>query len=1302
MTVQPLRGEAGAIVGCVGVAVDITRSKQLEAGIEGRTGSLEKQLERLTERTEELPPQLRKDVGDVLEALRLSLEELQVASEELEQQNQELTVAQGELHAMQRRYHDLFELAPDGYLVTDVHGVIRQANQAALDLLAVPREALSGKPLVLFMAPGDRDRFRSYLDRVVRRASAGTKVVEWETRMQPHRGIAFPAALTVSPMREDDELSGLRWLVRDIRASKRAEDRERLLAETHEQRWRAEESARESEATSRLLRALIATMPVGVVVSDSEGTILGSNIAAREILGSEVAGTVGRPQRDYRPNRPNGSTFLPQDMPLAVALAEGREVRDVEILIQRVDGGERIVLVSAAPVSDDAGQIVSGVAVFQDVTERKRTEDVLRFQSRALDQIADAVVAIDHEERVTYVNRAAVERYETDFEEAIGRKLEDLYDYGWLRPEDERTASAALEACGHWRGENVHVTRSGRRYDVESAVSVLQDSSGNPTGLLAAVRDVTARKQAEAQHERLLQILEATPDLVAMFTPGGEVLYVNEAARQILDMEGDHIGSPLRTGWVLYQAYPAWAAELIQNEAIPAAVRDGLWRGRTAMLSADGQEIPMSQVILAHEGPDGEMTYLSTIARDVSERDKLLGELAQSRSRLQAIIDNAPEGIVVADREGRIVFSNDTAVALYRRPVPYGEDYHSHGRLELCQPDGRPMNPRDLPLTRAALDGEKSENQELAIVWPNGQRRDLLVNAAPMEDEEGNVVGAVGVFQDITDRKSVERARAVYAESLDVLHRIDQVILEAASVDEILEAALPLVPSLLGCQQAGVVSFDAESGEAFVLGVASNAGGQAGEALVHKGDRVLLTRTRFLDELAQGQMQVVDDLSALPLPRSLIEVLRAAGVRAFVTVPLMARGELLGALVLGLEEPAGLGEEQQEIVRDVASELAVGIQQARLRQAVEDHAERLEVTVARRTRALRASEARFRSILENAAIGIALLNREGRIVTSNPALQQTLGYSGAELQAMRFEELIHPEDDETDQDLYGRIVKGDLDLYEIEKRFMRKDGQVRWGLLTVSRAERGARGVQHVIAMVQDITEQKRAQEALIESERLAIAGKMGAVIAHEVNNPLQTVIGCLGLVDEELAAGGDASPYLEVARAELRRAAQTVAQLRDLARPSRIEDRQLVDLNDLVEQVLMLTRKACENQAVEVRWEGGDDLRPVPLVPEQMHQVLLNLVLNAVEAMPSGGRLTLSTTWSDEPAGARLVVSDSGVGMPSDVAARVFEPFYTTKAEGLGLGLYVTRTIVEQHGGQINVQSTLGKGTAFEVWLPT
>jgi PAS domain S-box-containing protein len=384
-------------------------------------------------------------VNDVLEAFAISLEELRVTTEELEQQNQELLAAQGGLHAIQRRYHDLFEFAPDGYLVTDAHGVISEANQAALHLLAVPRASLAGKPLVLFIGPGDRDRFHIYLDRVVQKGGAGTEGVEWEMSVQPRRGPAFPAALTVSPVREDGKLAGLRWLVRDISASKRAEERERLLAEAREQRRRAEENAQESEATSRLLRALIATMPAGVVISTGEGTVLGTNLAAQEILGSDVEGTVADPQRDYRPYHPDGSALAAQDMPLAVALAEGRTVSDVEILIRRADGSERIVLAGAAPVFDDSDQIVSGVAVFQDVTERKRTEEVLRFQARALDQIADAVVAIDREERVTYVNRAAIERYEVDAEEATGQRLEDIYSYSWLRPEDERAASVALE-----------------------------------------------------------------------------------------------------------------------------------------------------------------------------------------------------------------------------------------------------------------------------------------------------------------------------------------------------------------------------------------------------------------------------------------------------------------------------------------------------------------------------------------------------------------------------------------------------------------------------------------------------------------------------------------------------------------------------------------------------------------------------------------------------------------------------------------------------------------------------------------
>jgi len=160
--------------------------------------------------------------------------------------------------------------------------------------------------------------------------------------------------------------------------------------------------------------------------------------------------------------------------------------------------------------------------------------------------------------------------------------------------------------------------------------------------------------------------------------------------------------------------------------------------------------------------------------------------------------------------------------------------------------------------------------------------------------------------------------------------------------------------------------------------------------------------------------------------------------------------------------------------------------------------------------------------------------------------------------------------------------------------------------------------------------------------------------LAHEINNPLQSVIGCLGLAEESLAEGDDAGEFLQIATEELERAAGIVTQLRDLNRPSKPEERKPTDVNVLLEQVLMLTKKQCQKYQVEVNWEAADDLSPLMLVPDRMRQVFLNLVLNAVEAMPEGGRLQVGTSRTSDPAGICISFADSGRGIGPLVRGRL------------------------------------------------
>jgi signal transduction histidine kinase len=244
-------------------------------------------------------------------------------------------------------------------------------------------------------------------------------------------------------------------------------------------------------------------------------------------------------------------------------------------------------------------------------------------------------------------------------------------------------------------------------------------------------------------------------------------------------------------------------------------------------------------------------------------------------------------------------------------------------------------------------------------------------------------------------------------------------------------------------------------------------------------------------------------------------------------------------------------------------------------------------------------------------------------------------------------------------------------------------------------------GSPMILEMDIDITEQRAAEAALLQGERLTIAGRLAASVAHEINNPLQAVLGCLGLAQEAVEGGQDPGTYLQLAHQEVQRTARIVSQLRTLGRPVQDGHKEPTDLNDLLNDVLVLNRKLLLSHEVAVIWEPGDGLPTLMLVSDAIRQVFLNLVLNAVDAMPEGGQLRLSTSPAETSPGVRAVIADGGHGIAPQVLPHIFDAFYSTKQEGIGIGLYLCRRIIHEHGGQIDVESTPGSGTTFTIWLP-
>jgi signal transduction histidine kinase len=236
---------------------------------------------------------------------------------------------------------------------------------------------------------------------------------------------------------------------------------------------------------------------------------------------------------------------------------------------------------------------------------------------------------------------------------------------------------------------------------------------------------------------------------------------------------------------------------------------------------------------------------------------------------------------------------------------------------------------------------------------------------------------------------------------------------------------------------------------------------------------------------------------------------------------------------------------------------------------------------------------------------------------------------------------------------------------------------------------------------IQKTTADLRQTEAqLIRSEKLAALGQLAAGIAHEIRNPLTSINILIHSLRESLPSHEAQSEDLRVIEEEIDRINDIVDQFLRFAKPASplLEKAEVIPI---FEETLQLLKPQIERRSISVQKEFRS-LPPITIDQEQMKQAVLNLLLNAIQAMPEGGRLKLSGLMPDGHQWIQLSIQDSGIGIPPEHMGKLFDPFFTTKEGGIGLGLSIAHRIIDQHHGKIEVESTPGKGTAFTIWLPT
>jgi len=367
----------------------------------------------------------------------------------------------------------------------------------------------------------------------------------------------------------------------------------------------------------------------------------------------------------------------------------------------------------------------------------------------------------------------------------------------------------------------------------------------------------------------------------------------------------------------------------------------------------------------------------------------------------------------------------------------------------------------------------------------------------------------------------------------------------------------------------------------------------------------------------------------------------------------------------------------------------------RLEQQLQEYREELEVKVKERTREIEETKQYLENLLENANDVIYTLDTDQRFTYVNSKVE-IWGYRKEDLIGRPYLSLLSKRH-------RGRRLKSTLDIgakqvYEVE--VMSRTGEARAVMVSVSPLCDPEGGILGVLGIARDVTETKKLEQQIQNSEKLASVGKLAAGVAHEINNPLGGILNCLYNLRKRTVSPARQEEYLASMEDGLRRVQKIVRQLLDFSQQHEPE-LSSTDINVVIERVLVLTNHALLANQIRLDKQLPPDLPELMVDRHMLEQVLMNLILNAVQAIKGSGTITIRTRVIEGT--CQIDVEDTGCGIPPNVLPRIFDPFFTTKGtgEGTGLGLSVSLGIVERHGGQIRVDSEVGKGTVFTVCLP-
>lgn len=647
----------------------------------------------------------------------------------------------------------------------------------------------------------------------------------------------------------------------------------------------------------------------------------------------------------------------------------------------------------------------------------------------------------------------------------------------------------------------------------------------------------------------------------------------------------------------------------------------------------------------------------TNLQRSFGQIEQRMEDVHRLEEKYRDLIEHSPEMICQLNRSGCFVHVNKTGLD----KLKYTLDEMLTMKLWDLVPRGQ--EPLVLQyLERLVAQGRSS--METVFLAKDGHPIDVEIHATALIDQErGGLVHSRAFVRDVTERRRLEQQLQEYTTKLE-------------------EAVSERTQQLVASQARYKALFDLVADSVF---------------MVNESGTIVAVNKREEQALGYTEATVVG--------RSLFEVVLSGhhdalrgwfadiitGQRKVATQEIMVRH------ADGLETPV-----EMDLIRVGADDQLLVMVQLRditdrkkLERQLQTYREELEQKVRERTREIEETKQYLENLLENANDVIYTLDTEQRFTYVNSKIE-AWGYRKEDLIGRPYLALLSKRH-------RGRRLKSTLDIgakqvYEVE--VVTRTGEPRAVMVSVSPLHAVEGTLLGVLGIARDMTETKKLEQQIRNSEKLASVGRLAAGVAHEINNPLGGILNCLYNLRKGTLSPSRQEEYRASMEDGVQRVQKIVRQLLDFSQQHEPEFA-LTDINHVVDRVLVLTTHLFAPNRIVLETVLGQGLPPVMVDRHMIEQVLMNLVLNAVQAMKGGGTLTIQTVVIE---GVCLVeVRDTGSGIPPAVLPRIFDPFFTTKSEGegTGLGLSVSLGIVERHGGKIVVDSEVGKGTTFTLYLP-